>query len=69
VSNENIRFENEELKLEVNDLKENKKVLIDEINHLKHVVLNDIAAEIRNMRKSFELYKNNKIDKIERIGE
>lgn len=70
VSNKNIRYENTELKVEISELKDNKKMLTDEINHLKHVVLAELANEIRSMRKSFEIYKgnNNKHD-IDTIDE
>lgn len=57
VSNKNIRFENEELKSEVIELKSTKAELVEEINHLKKVVLNDISNEIRKLRTSFEVHK------------
>jgi hypothetical protein len=57
VSNKNIRFENEELKQEVVDLKDSKKSLVEEINYLKKVVLTDLAADIQQLRKSFDLHR------------
>jgi hypothetical protein len=57
VSNKNIRFENEELKNEVIELKDTKKALTEEITHLKQVVLTDMANDIKQLRKSFETHK------------
>lgn len=59
VSNKNIRFENDELKQEILELKDNKKVLTEEIGYLKKVVLSDLAKEIQHLRKSFEVFRTN----------
>lgn len=59
VSNKNIRFENEEMKQEIVNLKTDKRELVDEIDYLKQVVLANIADDIKKLRTSFELHKNN----------
>ncbi len=59
VSNKNIRFENDEMRQEITDLKTDKQELINEINHLKKVVLANIADDIKKLRTSFETHKNN----------
>jgi hypothetical protein len=59
VSNKNIRFENDEMRQEITSLRLDKKDLIDEINHLKKVVLADMANDIKKLRISFDLHKTN----------
>lgn len=64
VSNKNIRFENDEMRQEITSLRLDKKDLIDEINHLKKVVLADMANDIKKLRISFDLHKANNNENI-----
>ena len=57
VSNKNIRTENEEMRLEIANLKTDKQELVDEVNNLKKVILTDLAKEIKQLRTSFDMFK------------
>jgi hypothetical protein len=57
ISNKNIRFDNDDLRHKNKELNEDNKDLRDEVDFLKKTVLNDIAIELQNLRKSFDEHR------------